>query len=171
MEKKTIEKLKKRGWNEEEIRKAHSIIESRHRMDKSRSIPTSNRVVFWTIFVSIIILNFLVSLTLVPFLVVFDKIWLDIVLIIIALSFGILFTFMINLGHISRRHQVFAGMIIPIVAIFNFIFITYLANAINEILQLTSVRQSPTTIAVIYVIAFIVPFLISMAFRKYLRKQ
>lgn len=171
MKRKTIETLKKRGWSIEDIEKAEQIIESRYRMDKSRSIPTSNKIVFWTIFVVIIIANFLISLTLIPFLLVLNKTGLDFIIVVIGVTFGIIFTFMMNLAHISRRHHVTAGIIIPIVAIINFVLITYLANVMNSVLQLTEVRQSPAVIGAIYVIAFIAPFLIDMALRKYFGKE
>ena len=166
MKKKTHEQLKKKGWSEDDIKKAEQIIESRYRHDKSKSIPTSNRIVFWTLFTVILIANFLISLTLIPFLLVLNKTGLDFIIVVIGVAFGILFTFMINLAHISRRHHIIAGTIIPIVAIINFILITYLANVMNNVLQLTEVRQNPLIIGIIYVIAFIAPFIIDSLIRK-----
>jgi hypothetical protein len=92
-------------------------------------------------------------------------------IVVIAVAFGILFTFMINLAHISRKHHAIAGTIIPIIAIINFVLITYLANTMNDVLKLTEVRQNPATIGAIYVIAFIAPFLIDLALRKYFGKE
>ena len=171
MKKKTHESLKKKGWSQEDINKAEKIIAARHRHDKSASIPTSNKVVFWTVFVIIILLNFLISLTLVPFLLVAEKLALNFIIILIAVIFGILFTFLINLAHISRSHHVLAGIIIPVIALLNFVLIAYLANVMNNVLQLTEVRQSPVVIGAIYVVAFIAPFLIDMILRKYFGKE
>ena len=169
MEKRIVETLKKKGWSEEDIKKAHSIIEARYRVDKSRTIPTSNKVVFWSIFIVIIILNFLISLTLIPFLMVLNNMGLNFIIVVIAAIFGILFTFMLNLAHISKKHHTIAGIFIPVIAIFNFFFIVYLTNLMNEVLQLTEVRQNPATIGMIYVIAFIAPYLIDLAIKKYIK--
>ena len=171
MEKKTVKQLKTKGWSEEDIIKAQEIIEARHRMDKSRSIPTANRIVFWTIFVVIILANFLVSLTLIPFLLVLNKTGLDFIIVVIGLGFGLLFSFLTNISNVDRKHHIIAGIAIPIIALLNFLLMAYLANVMNSFLKLTEVRQNPVTISAVYVIAFIAPFLIDLAIKKYIKEE
>lgn len=171
MEKKTINNLKRKGWSPEDIRKTEAILESRTRVDKSRSIPTANRIVFWTIFAVMVIANFLVSLTLIPFLLVLNKSGLDLIIIIIGLGFGLMFDFLMNISSVSRSYKLVAGIAVPLIAILNFILITYISNSMNTAIKLTQVEQNPITISAVYVAAFIAPYILDLAIKKYFSKE
>ena len=55
MKNKTVRRLKERGWSEEDIRKTEGIIEKRKREDKSRTLPSMNRVLYWSAIVVIVL--------------------------------------------------------------------------------------------------------------------
>ena len=171
MKTETAKKLKEKGWTSEDITSADRIISARTRLDKSRSLPAADRVVFWSVFAVIVVLNFAVSVVLVPFLLVLEKGGLEFIIVIIGLSFGVLFAFLTNLSNISREHQIFAGIFIPLIALFNFILMVYIANRISSSLGIGALQQNPYFIAGIYVVAFIAPYLVDVFLKKVYKKS
>jgi len=160
MREETLRQLKRKGWSDEDINRAHEIINERHTLDKSRSTEFSNRFVYWSVIILIIIGNFLVSLVLVPVLLVTNKIALDIVIAVLGLTFGLLFNFLItNIEHIERRHHIMAALVIPLLALVNISLMVGIAEAINSVFKFGVVRETPAIAGAIYVIAFILPYL------------
>ena len=166
MKKHTIKRLKKRGWSEQEIAKAESIIKARRRHDKSASIVHANRLLFWLSFTIIIIGNLLISIFLVPFLTMLNRPGIDLIIIGIGLVFGMLFTFIItDIEYLTKKHHYIAVIMIPVIAIINFFLITRFANAFGQALNI-GIRQDPYSISIIYVMAFIAPFILDRLLRK-----
>lgn len=152
--------LKRKGWSKEDISKAEKIINERVKKDKSGTLPYANRSVFWTMFFVIIIGNIIISILMIPFLLVLNLPFLDFIIIVLGLSFGFLFNFLItDIRHITFKHHLIAGIIIPLVAIVNFFFMTTIANNLNDYLEVSNIRQNPYTISIIYMVAFILPYL------------
>lgn len=166
MKRHTITRLKRRGWSEEDIAKAQLIIKARQIHDKSVSIVHANRILFWTAFIIIIIGNLLISIFLVPFLMVLNRQGIDLVIVVLGIAFGLLFNFIItDIEYLSKGHHYTAGIVIPLVAVINFFIITRLANSFAKLLGL-GVRHDPYTISIIYVAAFIAPFVIDRIIKK-----
>lgn len=162
MKKEVIRKLKKKGWSEEDILKAHSIIEARKRLDKSRTLPYMNRTLYWMAFFVIIIGNFLVSLILIPILLVINKFGLDLIILFLGLALGLLFNLLItDIEYVDVRHHIIIGVIIPAIAIINFFFIVHVTNWLNSILKISIVRPAPYTVTLLYVAAFLAPYIIT----------
>ena len=162
MKKEVIRKLMQKGWSKEEILKAYSIIEARKRTDKSRTLPHMNKTLYWMTFFVIIIGNFLVSLTLIPIMLVINKFGLDLIIIFLGLAIGLLFNLLItDIEHIDTRHHIAIGVAIPVVAILNFFFIVYVTDWLNKILKISLVRPAPYTVTLLYIAAFLAPFIIS----------
>lgn len=166
MKKTTITRLKKRGWSEQEIAKAKEIIKARRKHDKSASIVHANRLLFWTAFIVIIIGNLLISIFIVPFLIMLNKPGVNLIIVVLGIAFGLLFNFIItDIEYLTKKHHYTAGIIIPIIAIINFFLITRFANKFSELLGI-GIRQDPYTISIVYVIAFIAPFVIDRLLKK-----
>lgn len=161
MKRATVQRLKQKGWAEEEISRANEIAEARLREDKSRTIVHMNRVLYWMAFFVIVIGNAMIATMLVPVLLVLNRGALDLVIIVLGFAFGLLFNLIItDIEHVTQRHHILIGLLIPAIAVLNLVAIVYLSNALNEALQLNAVRQNPVTVSLIYVIAFIIPFVI-----------
>jgi hypothetical protein len=162
MKKEVIRKLMQKGWSKEDILKAYSIIEARKRADKSRTLPHMNRTLYWMTFFVIVIGNFLVSLTLIPVMLVVNKLGLDLIIIFLGLAIGLLFNLLItDIEHVDPRQHIIIGVAIPVIAILNFFFIVYVTDWLNRILKISIVRPAPYTITLLYVAAFLAPFIIS----------
>ena len=155
----TVKLLKKKGWTEEDIEKAESIIAARRLKDKSKSIAHANKLLYWSAFVLIIIGNFIISIALIPFLLVLSRGYLDAIIVVIGFSFGLFFNLILkDMEYISKAHHVITGFGIPLIALLNFFIMTRMANALNNVLQLSIVREDPFSIAAIYTVAFILPY-------------
>ncbi|MBW2966195.1 hypothetical protein KY342_03775 [Candidatus Woesearchaeota archaeon] len=167
MKKKTVRRLKERGWSEEEIKKTEEIIKKRYREDKSRSLPSMNRVLYWSAIVVIILGNFIISMFLIPFLLILKKFSLDIIIITIGFAFGLLFNLLvIDIEHIEKKHHFITLLIIPIIAFINFIVMVNIANSLANVLNLAVARQNPYFISLLYVSAFVLPYLYSLIVKK-----
>ena len=167
MKKETIDTLKRRGWSPEDIDDTEKIIEERRASDKSRTSLFTSRILYWAVIFLMILGNFIISLLLVPFLLVLNKLAMDVVVVILGFSFGLFFNILIlDIEHISKRHHLIAGISIPLLALINIIAMTRLANALNDVLRTSTMRGSPITVSLLYVVAFMMPYLWSVFVKK-----
>jgi hypothetical protein len=120
-----------------------------------------SKVVFWSSIFVVVVANLLTSFVLVPFLMVLDNIFLYVVVIITALIMGFLYNLLIvDIGHLGRGHHVVAGIIVPLIALANVIGIVFVANALAEAVSIQHEFANPGFIAMIYAVAFIVPYVV-----------
>ncbi|MBW2981654.1 hypothetical protein KY343_02125 [Candidatus Woesearchaeota archaeon] len=167
MKKRNIRKLKEKGWSEEDIRKTEEIIERRRREDKSRTFISMNRVLYWSAIVVIVLGNFIISIFLIPFLLVLKKLSLDIIIVTIAFAFGLLFNLLItDIEHVEKKHHLFALIMIPLIALINFVIMVNVANSLGKAMNLSFVRENPYFISLLYIVAFILPYLYTLIIKK-----
>ena len=159
--------LQKKGWTKKEINEAERITEERKLHDKSRSLVYFNKAVFWAVILVVVVCNFIISFLLVPLLLVLNQQTMDILAVIIGLGFGALFNVLaIDIEHVEIKHHLLAALIVPGLALLNIVFMTRMANSLNNVLQITAQRPDPITISVLYVAAFLAPYLWSALVRK-----
>ncbi|MBW2996494.1 hypothetical protein KY332_04305 [Candidatus Woesearchaeota archaeon] len=172
MKRESKTELAKKGWSKEDIDKAENIIKNRREQDKSGSVAYIDKVLFWGILFVMVVGNTLVSFGIIPLFLVFDHLAMDLFIIVIGFSVGLLFNFLIwNVEeHLTRKHHLTAVVIIPFLAVLNLYFMVTVSNAINNAFNLSSVRDSPLTISALYVIAFLVPYLWTLLVRKKIKR-
>ena len=123
---------------------------------------TMNKLVYWLALLVTIIGNLIISAALIPFLIVMKDVSLYVIIITLGIAFGLLFDLLLkDIENIDFRHHIIAGIFIPGIGIVNLYIITTLANRLIEILEVTNVKQNPVIISVVYIIAFMLPFVIS----------
>ncbi len=167
MRKETIAQLKKKGWSLDDIRKAEDIIASRAVKDKSKTTHHFERVLYWTVILVIIIGNFIVSLGITPILLAMNQAAVDVIIILLGFAFGLLFNLLIlDLEFVSKKHHLIALVIIPLAALINLSVIVNITNAVNDVLQISNVRNNPITMSVLYVLAFLAPYLWTVLVKK-----
>jgi len=169
MPKSLREKLKERGWKEEEIEHALSIMKPQ----EARSAIFVNRmnpVLYWSSLVICIIGNFLIAVALIPFLLVLSTMQLYFVIIILAISFGAMFNLLINtIEALDPSHHVIAGVFIPALAVITIYVMVNVANRISFVLK-SPIQQNPVIVSVAYVLAFIIPYAYTK-FSDFLRQR
>lgn len=151
------EKLREKGWKEDEIEHALSIMKP----SESKSAVFVNRmnpVLYWSALVISIIGNFLIAVAMIPFLLVLSNVQLYVVITILAISFGAMFNLLINtIEALDPSHHVIAGVFIPALAVITIFVMVNVANQISFVLQ-TPIHQNPIFVSVAYVVAFILPY-------------
>ncbi len=156
MHHKKKEELLSKGWAEEEIKKAESILEKTEIKDIFFS-----KIIFWSALVVIIFANTLVSLILVPFLIVLNKWVLYFTVIVLAGIIGFLYNFLIlDIGHLEKKHHLLAGIIVPVLSLANMIIVVLVSNKFIADLNLKNVSHNPWIIGIVFAVAFILPYVI-----------
>lgn len=148
--------LAEKGWSEPQIRHAETILNRAEHHDVFFS-----RIVFWSAIIIIIFANLMVSLVLIPFLIVFNNWILYSIVILLAGTVGFLYNYLItDIGHLERKHHLAASIIIPLLALANMILMIYISNRFIQDLKVKNDLHNPWLISIIFVTAFILPFLI-----------
>ena len=151
------DKLREKGWKEDEIEHALSIMKPQ----EARSavfVQGMNPVLYWSALIICIIGNFLIAVALIPFLLVLSSIQLYVVIAVLAISFGAMFNLLINtIEALDPAHHVIAGVFIPALAVITIFVMVNVANRISFVLQ-NPIHQNPVFVSIIYVVAFILPY-------------
>ena len=148
--------LQEKGWSEVEIQHAQAALERTERYDVQFS-----KIVFWCAIIVVIFANIVVAGVLIPFLIALNQWVLYSAIIILAGTVGFLYNFLItDIGHLERKHHVWAGILIPILALGNIIAVVLLSNKFIEDAHISNVKQNPYMIGVMFALAFILPYII-----------
>ncbi len=140
-------------------------------MEVSKSVLKMNRLVFWTVLATIMVQNFLIAVFLIPFLLLLNRLLLDILIIIIAASFGALFSYIIiGVEHLEKRHHILAFLIILLMGLLN---ITISVSVADKAAAITGLQKSPASVLVLsllYLVSFLTPYIAQLVLAK-VRKE
>ncbi len=163
-------KLEEKGWSEEEIEHALSIMKpSEARSKNVAAAEKTNPLLYWLTLIIAIIGNFLIAIAIIPFLIVLSDLQLYFIMAIIAVSFGAMFNFLINtIEHLDPQHHVVAGIFIPALAAITVFIMVNVANRLSEFFQ-SPIIHNPVWVAVVYVLFFSSPYTSTKIYEK-LRK-
>ena len=165
-------RLLEKGWSHEEAEKAHNILYSKEKQEKHVHYKHfSSPFVYWTILVVGVLGNFFASIALFPLFLFFPYYYLYIFIILLGLCFGIFFHIIIkDIEHVDYKHHLIGSIAVPVIAIPNIFLITVIANMINPehlktIFGLSTdiIQQNPYTVAAVYAIFFVLPYLVYKA--------
>ena len=113
-----------------------------------------------------IIGNFIIAVVLIPFLLTLNSFQLYLIIVTIGIAFGLLFELLIrSITHLRTGHHLFFGFLMPIVAIINIFIITNIANYFEKVFLIKNVH-SPLVVAIVYAVAFIMPYAVYHLFLK-----
>ncbi len=161
------ENLRRKGWSEDEIDKTVNIIqESTGHPHYLKQRSNFNMLVYWMSLLILSICNFIISIFLVPFVVLFSSNFIYLILIVLGLIFGYLFGLTINnIEHLEKKHHVFAMILVPLLAFLNIFIIVQIAGIFDKILKM-SIRHEPVLIGLVYAVFFIGPYFFFLAKEK-----
>lgn len=166
------DRLAEKGWSRAEILKASEILHGKENPGQIYFQKQMNPVVYWATLIVSIIANMVVSVVLIPFLLaVKDAITLYSIVALLAVAFGFFFNLLLSdIEHVDPSHRVIAGLFIPALAIINIIIVINVTAVLDKVLFGAEFTQNAISIAVVYVFAFIAPFLVNKAF-EYLQSK
>ncbi|MFH0701141.1 MAG: hypothetical protein V2A62_01760 [Candidatus Woesearchaeota archaeon] len=155
------ERLLKKGWPEAEVRRVEAAFKSSENKNRVFS-----RVVFWTMIIVIIIANLIISLVLIPFLVFLNSWALYSVTALLGVMIGFVYNFLItSVKHLKWHHHLLSGIILPLIALANMVLVVLVSNRYVEKSLLTQ-DNNPWIIGIVFVVAFILPAVVSWIVRK-----
>ena len=155
-----IQNLKKKGWTEKDIYQALSIIQDAD-TKKSKKIMFLDSMIYWIVLFVALIGNFVISIVLIPFMLAIEGLRLYALITVIAFAFGAFFDLLIrDIEKVEKKDIVIAGLFLPALAIINVSFMVKFTNYLQNMLLLGNIQHNPLIISMIYVIAFMLPYLI-----------
>ena len=150
------EELLQKGWREEELVKADSILDRATKHDIFFS-----KIVFWSALVVIIFANLLISAILIPFLIALYDLVLYAIVAVLGLAIGFLYNFLItDIGLLETKHHRAASIIIPIIAMGNVVVMVLTSNRFIESIHLNNQPHNPWIVAAVFGGAFILPYVV-----------
>lgn len=118
-----------------------------------------NRLLYWTTILVLAICNFLISILIVPLLLVVNQPQVFVIIAMLGFFFGFVFNLLVTkIEHLEIKHHVFAAVFIPVISIINIFILVNLTNKLVSITKIGS-SQNSLTISIIYVAAFMLPYL------------
>ena len=159
MAKKSLrQRLKDKGWHDDEIEKTVSIVEAaKHK--KTSFVKFSEAAVYWIALLLMIIGTFFASVLLIGFQLVFSESFVYVAVAILGLTLGIIFTAIIwEIEHIEAKRYIVEWIFIPAIALINVYIMVALSNHMASLIRQRSLIQNPTIMSAAYVVAFVLPF-------------
>lgn len=117
-----------------------------------------------------IIGNFIVSFALIPFIILIGDLNIYFLTVIIAASFGVLFSAVIKDIDMQIHHDIIVLLIVPTIGFLNFFIITRIANSLALSYQLMTHHQ-PSLLSLTYIIAFLAPYANFLIHKWYTTRQ
>ncbi len=155
-------RLIEKGWAKKDVNRTIKIIE-KAKKNRHPKIKILDKTVYWLSLLIAVIGNFVMAIALIPELLVFKGFQLYLVVITLGLSFGLLFELLVrSIEHLKTKHHIFLGIIIPILAVINFIIVS---NNMKKFIGIGN-PQNPLIIGAVYAIAFMLPYFVYRVFLK-----
>ncbi len=144
---------------------ANDVIARLEKLHENRKVEFSKppyRIIYWTSLLVLLVCNFVISIVLVPFMLVLGDFKFYLLVMLLGLIFGFLFSILINdIEHIELKHHAFAIILIPVVAVINIFVMVGLANGFARVLRIYT-YHNPALPALLYSIVFVLPYVISI---------
>ncbi len=162
----TVEKLREKGWPEEDIQRAARILQDAP-VKKSPTILVLDKAAYWGGLFLAIIGNFVISVLLIPFLILMKSFYLYLALMFLGVIFGWVFSIlMFDIESIKEGQHVVAWIFIPTIALVNVFVMTNLANHVAKLMEITTgIHQAPF-VSVVYVFSFMFPYTLTKMLKK-----
>ncbi len=163
------ERLAAKGWHPDEIEKTMHILEQAEQR-KNDFTKFTEGFLPWLALAVALVGNFIVSYALVPLMVLINNLNIYFIILIIAGSFGVLFTSVVKDIDLHIHHDLLLLMIIPLVAFVNFFIITTIANSLSKAYMLDS-SHLPAGVGLVYALAFLAPYAHFLIHKGLLRRR
>ncbi len=151
-------------WTPEDAEKTENIIKRAKKTTIARNFST---IVYWVLLFVAIIGNLILSVVLVPFLLILKGIALYSTLLVIGLSFGFMFNFILHsIEDLKQKQHIVASIFIPAIAIINVGVMAVLANKLIMLMGLTTPTHSPALVGASYVFGYVCPSIIGHFIKK-----
>ncbi len=152
---KLAEKLRNKGWSEDDIEKALHIL------TQPVQDPLSVKIMYWTALLAALLGNLFVAIIIVPFLLLINNSLIYFVIFILAFAFGALFNSLLSQLEAFGGTYIVATLFIPSLAVINALFMFGLSKVFISTFNLPLEHTIQSTIAITYALVFSLPFIFS----------
>jgi hypothetical protein len=161
------QKLREKGWSDQDINKAEGILDKAAEKTETKKIDL---FVYWTALIISIVINIIVSGIIIPMMFMIHGLALIGLVFVVSLFFGWVFYILIkDIENMEIHHHIIAGLFIPAIALVNVFIIVNLGNRLirYNMPQLMQIPlSSPLQISIVYAIGFTIPYLLSQLRKK-----
>jgi len=159
MPKSLYARLVEKGWSEEEIEKTLNVMYSEEKMQKHENFAFGvHPILYWVGLVVAIIGNLLIAVTLIPFLMILNSTQLYIILGVVGVVFGAMFSVILkDIEHVDQSHHIVAGVFIPAIALLTVYIMVNVANRFNDLIKNEN-PHSAVGLSIIYLVCFSAPY-------------
>lgn len=117
-------------------------------------------ILYWATLLIILTANLLLSVVLIPLLLVLEAAPLYALLVLLGLASGTLFAQLVkSISGLHMHHHILALLFLPTIALLDILVISSISQKIGSVLQLQP-TVSPILLALTYVIAMLLPYLV-----------
>ena len=150
------ETLKKKGWQEREIRETMKDLERVSEHDVHFS-----KVVFYSALLLIVFANVMMAFALMFISILISPLLLYLLVIVLALVMGFLYNYLIlDVGHVGKEHHILALITIPLIAFINVVIMVLVGNSLIKSLEIVNVPHNPWLVGVVFSVFLLFPSLI-----------
>jgi hypothetical protein len=159
MPKSLHERLIEKGWSQDEINHTMELLYSEDKKEKNIVFTKGTHpIIYWIGLLIAIIGNFLLAVTLIPFLMVLSSFQLYILLAFIGVAFGALFNSILkDIEQVDQSHHVMAGVFIPAIALITIYVMITVADKFNALIKNTN-DHNAYILSAVYLVAFAGPY-------------
>jgi hypothetical protein len=155
-------KLKKRGWTDEEIQHAHGVIQKAHKK-KHGAYKFLEVATFWGMLVLALLGVLAVGIVLVPVLIMLNTLTVIAILSLLGLSLGGLFSVVFqDIEWLETSHHIATILLLGIITIFPTWLLVAKMNALTIAYNLQQ-PHNPWLISGIFTLALLLPYLLHLA--------
>lgn len=146
-------------WSRESIQRTEIALAHAQKTPLVRFIDSA---LLHVLLFTAIIGNFILSVVFVPILIALEGIFLYICILIIAASFGALFSSILHgIEKAQPHHHLVAGLFIPALALINIAIIVKLTNTLITLMHLPEPGHNALLVGLVYAFGYILPELMS----------
>jgi hypothetical protein len=155
--------LRSKGWELSEIEHASKVIEQAENK-KHQTIILLDHGLYWFLIIVAMCGNVAAAFFLFPFVAFLPGVTIYFILAIIGLCLGALFTvFIRDIEKATRKHHLFAAVIIPIAGVITFIIMAQLASSRG----LAQANHSVVGVSLTYMIFFLLPYVFFLSEERF----
>ena len=152
-----IEKLRLKGWTEEEINHTKEVLLNSENK-KTNSTKIFEKITEWVVLLSIIIGSIVGAWIIEPLLLVLNKTGAIIAIWFSGILFGLFASIIIQqIETIEKKHHLIISLTIPITTIIASMIITQQTNKITELTKI-GINHNPYLLGTAYLIGVLIPY-------------
>ena len=151
--------LSEKGWAAHEIEHAMSILSSAE-AKKPKILRSIDSSMYHLTFILAIVVHLILSVMFVLLSLVMNSVGLYIFVMIIGISFGALFSHMMeSLKHLTQRQHIIAAAYLTALSLVIGGLVVTVSNYISSIIRIGFQEHSPWVFGVVYSLSFILPYI------------